>query len=110
MTVKELIEKMNLTVLAGDDALDKAVDGCYCGDLLSWVMSRGKEGNVWITVMGNINSIAVAVLNDVSCIILSEHAALNEDAKMRAQAENIPVLQSSRNTYELAKEFSKIVA
>ena len=99
---------MNLTVLAGDDALDKVIDGCYCGDLLSWVMSRGKEGNVWITVMGNINSIAVAVLNDFSCIILSENAALNEDAKLRAQAENIPVLQSCKNTYELAKEFSQI--
>ena len=42
---------------------------------LSWVMARAQSGNVWITVMGNVNAIAVATLTDVSCIVLTENAA-----------------------------------
>lgn len=108
MNVKDIINKLSLKILAGEAGCDKNIDGAYCGDLLSWVMSRGKEGNAWITVMGNINSIAVAALNDFSCIILSENATLNDDAKERADIEGIPVLQSEKNTYELAVELSKI--
>ena len=39
MTVKELIEKLDLKILVEDD-LEREVTGCYIGDLLSWVMGR----------------------------------------------------------------------
>ena len=61
MKIKDLADKLNLKVLTPYDE-DKNVTGCYSGDLLSWVMSRAKEGDVWLTVMGNVNAVAVAVL------------------------------------------------
>ena len=70
MDVKKLTEELDLKVLCGEE-LNKEINGCYCGDLLSWVMSRANEGDVWLTVMGNINSIGVAVLADVACIVLT---------------------------------------
>ena len=42
MDIKELKEKLELTLLCGDD-LGREITGCYCGDLLSWVMSRAQE-------------------------------------------------------------------
>ena len=54
MDIKELKEKLDLTLVCGDD-LERKITGCYCGDLLSWVMSRAREGDVWLTVMGNVN-------------------------------------------------------
>ncbi|MBR2079778.1 MAG: hypothetical protein IJ962_06115 [Clostridia bacterium] len=108
MTVKELKEKLNLKVLVEGDS-ERTVDGCYCGDLLSWVMSRINENDVWLTVMGNINSIAVCVLSDCSCIVLTENASLDEDAKLKAEAMNIPVLQSEESTYSLAVKISKLL-
>ena len=69
MNVKEFAEKLDLKVLVEGDT-EREITGCYIGDLLSWVMGRAPEDSAWLTVMGNINSIAVATLADVSCIVL----------------------------------------
>ena len=85
MTVKKLQEVLSLQILCNENtANEKEVSGCYCGDLLSWVMSRASEGDAWLTVMGNINSIGVAVLTDVACIVLTENAPLDDNAKQKA--------------------------
>lgn len=51
----------------------------YCGDLLSWVMGRAKSGNAWITIMNNINVVAVASLADVTCVIFAEGTDVPDD-------------------------------
>ncbi len=110
MTVHKLKEALNLTYLCGEElSQNKEIDGCYCGDLLSWVMSRAEEGNVWLTVMGNVNSIGVAVLADVSCIILTENAPLDDDAKSRAEQQGVIILTTSENSYKTAAEISKLI-
>ena len=81
MTVKEMAGALGWKLLAGEDGQDNEADGCYVGDLLSWVMGRAQAGNVWLTVMGNLNAIAVAALADTSCIVLCEDSALDADAK-----------------------------
>ena len=83
MTVKEFAERLNLKVMI-EGEMDREITGCYIGDLLSWVMGRAPEDSAWLTVMGNINSIAVATLADVSCIVLVENAALDENAAQKA--------------------------
>ena len=108
MDVKELIEKLGLKVLCGEN-LDKKISGCYCGDLLSWVMSRAQEGDVWLTVMGNVNSVGVAVLADVACIVLTENAPLDKDALSRAQQNDVIILQTEKNSYEMAAAVSKLI-
>ena len=108
MKIKELSEKLNLKVLTAYDE-SKEITGCYCGDLLSWVMSKAKEGDVWLTVMGNVNAVAVAVLTECACIVLTENASLDEQAKQKAQMQGVCFLQSEKNAYELAVEISEII-
>ena len=108
MTVKDICEKLNLKILVEGD-LSREIKGGYCGDLLSWVMSRAEAGNIWLTVMGNVNSIGVAVLADISCIILTENAALDADAKKRAEENDVVILTTPKNSYESASEISKII-
>ena len=108
MKIKDLAEKLNLKVLTPYDD-DREVTGCYSGDLLSWVMSRAKEGDVWLTVMGNINAVAVAVLTDCACIVLTENASLDEQAKDKAELQGVCILQSEKNAYELSVEISKLI-
>ena len=108
MTVKELSEKLALTVLVEDD-FDREITDCYVGDLLSWVMGRAPADSAWLTVMGNINSIAVATLADVSCIILVENAALDADAKAKAEMHGVNILITEENAYHLAVKISKLI-
>ena len=76
MTVNELAKRLSLRTIALSDG-DRDVEGVYIGDLLSWVMGRAQSGNAWITIMSNLNIVAVATLADVSCIILAEGVTLD---------------------------------
>lgn len=102
MTVNEMAQKLNMNILAGKNGASRGVKGCYSGDLLSWVMGRAREGDVWLTVMGNINAIAVAALADTACIVLTENSSLDNNAKEKADSEEIAVLSTEKNSFETA--------
>ena len=108
MTVKELAERLNLTPINIDEE-EREIHGAYTGDLLSWVMGRAKSGNVWVTIMSNINVIAVATLCDVSMIILSEDSHLDNDALEKAKNQGINVFTSSKTSYELCAEIGQLL-
>lgn len=107
MKISEIAEKLSLEVLALP-APDEEVNGCYIGDLLSWVMGRAEAGNVWITIMTNVNIIAVASLSGVSAIIVAENAEISDDVVKTASAQGINLLHSKLPSYETAVSFSKL--
>lgn len=108
MTVQNLIEELSLEVICGGEfAAEKEIRGGYCGDLLSWVMSRASEGDCWMTVMGNVNSVGVAVLADVACILLTEKATFDDDALTRAKQNGVIVLRSDKSAFELAARIAE---
>lgn len=108
MTVKQLKEKLELEILVEGD-LSVECKSCYSGDLLSWVMSKAEEGDIWLTVMGNINAVAVSVLCDCACIVLVDSAALDDVAKAKAEAQGVNILKSNKSAYELSVEISKLI-
>ena len=63
MTVTELKDTLSLTPVTLPEG-DREVQGVYIGDLLSWVMGRAQADNVWLTIMSNLNIVAVATLAD----------------------------------------------
>ena len=101
MTIRELCEKTELTPVSLPQG-DREIEGVYCGDLLSWVMGKAECGNAWITIMSNINVIAVASLCDVSCVILAEGVKLDTDAEKAAKDKDINILSSEKSSYEVA--------
>ena len=78
MKVSELKEKLGMTLVTKEDFDDREIKGCYIGDLLSWVMGRAQSDNVWITIMNNINIVAVAYFGKLS---VSNHFNFNLDLK-----------------------------
>lgn len=105
MTVSELSNICNFEPIALPDG-DRDVSGCYIGDLLSWVMGRAKADCAWITIMSNINIVAVAALADVACIILSEGVTVDESVKTTAESKGVNILMSKMPSYETAKTIS----
>ncbi len=108
MNVTQAVEKLNLKILVEGD-MEREITDCYIGDLLSWVMGRAGEDSIWLTVMGNINAIAVATLADVSCIVLVENAALDDEAKKKAEIHDVTILQSEENSYNLATKIYELL-
>lgn len=102
MTVRELIENNSLTAVNLPEP-DREICGCYIGDLLSWVMGRANEDDCWITIMSNINTVAVATLTGVACVVLAEGVELDGDALGKAQENGINIISSPVSAYDTAK-------
>lgn len=108
MTVRELAKKAGLKEALLPDG-DREINGVYVGDLLSWVMGRAQSGNVWVTIMNNLNVIAVASLSDASCVILCEGVELMEDAKKAAEDKEINILVSDKSAYEVCVMLGNLI-
>lgn len=102
MKVSELVNKLDLEILTSSQFSDREVTGCYIGDLLSWVMGKAASGDAWVTIMNNINIVAVASLTDVSCIILCEGVSVGEDIIKKADEEGVIILKSEKTAYEVS--------
>ena len=109
MKVSELKNKLNLDVITANDFEDKDVTGCYIGDLLSHVMGKATEGDCWITIMNNINIVAVASLTEAACIILAEGVSADEKVIEKADGEGIIILKSDLTAYQLAAAISELI-
>ena len=109
MTVKEFAERSGFEVICLPSP-DKCVSGAYVGDLLSWVMGRAESENVWITIMSNINIVAVATLSDVSCILLAENVVPDDNALATASEKGVNILKTALPSYEAAIKVSELLA
>lgn len=108
MTVKELCEKNGYEVLCMPEP-EREVTGGYAGDLLSWVMGRAQEGDAWVTIMSNVNIIAVASLADPSCIILSENVSPDEGVVERAETQGVNLLKSRKDSFSVCAEIAQLL-
>jgi hypothetical protein len=104
LTVNELAAMPGFKAVAIPDG-DREINNVYIGDLLSWVMGRAKADDAWITIMSNINIVAVASLADVACIILAEGVTLDAAVTETANAKGINVLTCTLPAFEAAKTF-----
>jgi len=63
-------------------------------------MGRAPSDCAWLTVMGNMNAVAVSVLADISVIILAENAACDQPAISKAIEQGVNVLKTSLPAFE----------
>ena len=108
MLVKELLAH-GFEPLSLPDG-EREIVGVYIGDLLSWVMGRAQMDNAWITIMTNVNTIAVASLADTSCVILAEGVEMEDDLVETARTKEVNILRSSLPIYETAVQLSKLLS
>ena len=103
MTVKELIEKTGFSVIhVAESAEETEITKAYCCDLLSVAMSRVPEGAAWVTVMSNLNTLAVASLTEAACVIIAEGAAVDEPVREKAKQQDITLLFTELPVFDAA--------
>lgn len=108
MTVSELTQLEEFKALCLPEG-ERRIDGVYIGDLLSWVMGRAGEDNAWITIMTNINVVAVASLSDVACVILAEGTAPDNEVLTTAEEKGVNLISSPLGAYEIAVKLSSLI-
>ena len=103
MTVKDFAEQSGLRVLnLADNAGELLIRQAYCCDLLSIAMTKVPEGAAWVTVMSNINTLAVASLTEAACVIVAENAATDSDFIEKAKAQGITVFHTEQPVFDAA--------
>jgi len=101
MTVKELVNKLNLKVFSGDNGLDNIITSGYTSDLLSDVMGHSNQGCIWITLQTHKNIMAIASLKDHAAVVLVKDLRPDEDTLAKSNEENIPILGTNLQTFEI---------
>ena len=108
MTVREFADRYGYRIFCMPDG-DREIKGGYAGDLLSWVMGRLRADQAWVTIMSNVNIVAVATLADPACIILSESVNPESDVIAKAIENGVNILGSGQNTFSVCASLSSIV-
>lgn len=102
MKVRELIEKGIFELVNEGENGQEEIGGLFCCDLLSIAMGRAPAGGAWVTVMANINTLAVAALTETACVILAEGVSLDAAARDKAAEQGITVLRTEQPVFETA--------
>jgi hypothetical protein len=100
MNGQELAQLLNASIAVEGDISAQVTCGYAC-DLLSWVLAHGQKGMAWTTVQTHINVVAIAVLMEMSCIILAEGNQLESDSLAKAKEEGLTVLATRKTAYEV---------
>ncbi len=101
MKVREIAEKLNLTVLSGTEGLDAEINNGYSSDLLSDVMGNAGSGDIWITLQTHKNVMAIASLKDLAAVILVKGFVPDPDMAEQSNEEGIPVLSTNEDTFTI---------
>jgi serine kinase of HPr protein (carbohydrate metabolism regulator) len=102
LTVAGLVEALGLNVAAGADNLAVPITGAQVCDLLSFVISHGRQGHIWITIQTHPNIVAAAALVGLSAILLAAGAEPEEETLDRAEEQGIALLTSNSSAFALA--------
>lgn len=101
MNLQQIIDQLDLTVLTESrDFTSIFPAGGYSSDLLSCVMAGAKKGNIWVTLQAHLNIVAIAALNELAAIIVTEHAQPDAATIAKANQQGVILLSTSRASYE----------
>lgn len=102
MNLQQIIDALNLTVLTeAHEFADIVPTGGYSSDLLSCVMAGAKKGHIWVTLQAHLNIVAVAALNEVAAIIITENAQPVPTTIEKANQQGVILLSTPQSTYEI---------
>lgn len=86
---------------------EKDITGVYCCDLLSLVMGKAPAGCAWVTVMGNVNAVAVASLAEIGAVIIAGGAAVDPVAVKKAQENGVNLFCCETPIFETARTLDR---
>ena len=102
MNLKDIITKLNLEVIDSTIELNKEIHYGYCSDMLSDVMGNAKENSIWITLQIHQNIIGVAVMKEISAILMVNNRKPEVDTIKKAKFQNVILLSTHYSAFEIS--------
>lgn len=103
MNLQQIIDELDLTVLTNPGHFAGiAPTGGYSSDLLSCVMAGARKGNLWITLQAHLNIVAIAALNELAAVVITENAQPDAASIAKANEQGVILLATPRPTYEVS--------
>ncbi|NOY08380.1 MAG: serine kinase [Spirochaetes bacterium] len=101
MKLSAIIRKMGFEVVTGKNYLDRTITHGYVSDLLSDVIANAHVNDLWITLQGHPNIVAVASMKELGGIILVNNRKPEVQTIQKAEEEGIPILLSALSAFEV---------
>lgn len=109
MTIQTIIDAGIFSLRVSADS-SRSVSKVFCCDLLSIAMNKAPTDGAWVTVTGNRNTLAVASLTGISCIILAEGMQFQEEDLTCAKKEGIAIFTTSLSVFDAALKIHELFA
>lgn len=107
MNINDILQQSSFT-LVNKVSTDQPIHGVFASDLLSHVMGNAHEGDVLVTVLSNINVLGVASLLDLSGVVLTHNATVEDAVINKATELGIPLIRTSYSTAEAVIALHKL--
>lgn len=101
MNLREIMQKLQLEVKAGQASLANEVLGGYASDLISDVIANAREGDLWVTLQTHQNTVAVASMKALAGVVLVGGREPEPDTLLKAREEGVALLVSPLPAFEL---------
>jgi hypothetical protein len=102
VTVADLAARLDGRLAGALERGAAAVHGGYASDLLSDVMARAHEGDVWVTLQKHVNTVAVAHLKGIPAIVIVNGREPEPDMLARAAEFGVAVILTPRSAFDAA--------
>ena len=106
MTLEEIVRALSFKVIAGESELGRVVTGGYASDLLSLAMAGAKADNIWVTMQGHPNVVAVASLLGLAAVLVTEGLPVEPLTIQRAQENRVVLLSTSHDTFTAVSQLA----
>ncbi len=90
------------TLTSSVDSAALECSGAYVSDLLSDVMGRAEDGQLWLTIMRHLNVVAVASLRGLPAIIFTSGVRPEDAVVAKAEEEGVVLATTALDTFTAA--------
>ena len=100
MMIKNILSSSYIP-LTDTKHLSQSYQGVFVTDLLSQAIHSAKPNNLLITIISNPNTIAVAMMLDLPCIIICSSKKVTEAMIDKANEEEITIISTDKHEHEV---------
>jgi hypothetical protein len=101
MKLKDLAGHLEWELMTRNVPVEAEVKTGYASDLLSDVLANSIEGDLWVTRQTHLNIVAIAVMRDLSGVLLANGVKPDPDTIEKAVEKMVPIFRTHLPTFEV---------